>query len=75
MARIRVKTRVEHLADSLVELNKANKSLHEIDLRTTPRDQREKVKAAREFVSEALALTGSALRSDNPTRSTGKIAV
>lgn len=75
MARTRVKTRVEHLADTLVELNKANKSLHEIDLRTTPRDQREKVKHAREYVTEALALTSTALRSDNPNRSTGKVAV
>lgn len=75
MARTRAKTRVEHLADGLVELNKASKALHEIDLRTAPTEQRVKIKGARESVAAALQLTTAALQSDDPARTSSKIAV
>ena len=64
--RVRGKTRVQHLAESLEALQKARNAAGAVDLRTTRGDLRDTVRRLRSQLDEAHATALLALQQDAP---------
>lgn len=68
MPRRKIKTRVEHLADSHGRLLQAQAALKEVDLRTTTGELRSQIRDARDTVAAALTAVQAAIELDTPRR-------
>lgn len=66
-SKYREKTRVQHLAEALTNLETVGANLSAIDLRTMPKPLRDNVKVARELSDQLGKTLVAAIRADVPT--------
>lgn len=62
----RQKTRIDHLADALTQLQRSQEALQNIDLRTCRGPLRQHVKSSREQIAAAIEETSAAMHADVP---------
>jgi hypothetical protein len=62
----RTKTRIDHLADALVEMQHSLEVLQGIDLRSCRAPLRQHIKESREQLAAAIEQTAAAMKADVP---------